>query len=79
MYVCVCVCVLLIIYERVRGRIEGAEGDGNTTGKPAVLTNMDLWKPPETEPPTKEPTAPALCTLVTKALVGDDAPNPVKT
>jgi hypothetical protein len=28
-------------YGRVRGRIEGAEGDGNLIGRPTVLTNLD--------------------------------------
>ena len=39
---------------RVRGRIEGAEGDGNPIGRPTVSTNLDLWELSETEPPTKE-------------------------
>jgi hypothetical protein len=28
-------------YERVRERIEGAEGDGNPIGRPTVLTNLN--------------------------------------
>ena len=43
-------------YGRVRGRIEGAEGDGNPIGRPTVSTNLDPWELPETEPPTKEHT-----------------------
>jgi hypothetical protein len=30
-------------YGRVRGRIEGAEGDGNPIGRPRVSTNLDPW------------------------------------
>ena len=36
-------------YGTVRGRIEGAEGDGNPIGRPTVLTNLDLWKLPKTK------------------------------
>jgi hypothetical protein len=28
-------------YGRVRGRIEGNEGDGNPTGRPTVSTNLE--------------------------------------
>jgi hypothetical protein len=43
-------------YERVRGRIEGAEGNGNPIGKTTVSTNLDPWELPETESPTKDHT-----------------------
>ena len=42
--------------KEVRGKIEGAEGDGNPIGRPTVSTNLDPWELPETEPPTKEHT-----------------------
>ena len=35
-------------YGRVRGRIEGTEGDGNPIGRPTVSTNLDPWELPET-------------------------------
>jgi hypothetical protein len=41
----------------MRGRTEGTEGteeDDDPTGRPTVSTNLDTWKLPETEPPTKE-------------------------
>jgi hypothetical protein len=41
---------------RVRGRIEGAEGDGNPIGRPTVTTNLDPWEVPEINSPTKEHT-----------------------
>jgi hypothetical protein len=41
-------------YGRAKGTIEGPEGDGNRTGRPTVSTNLDPWKLPETETPTKE-------------------------
>ena len=41
---------------KVRGRIEGTEGDGNPKGRPAVSTNLDSWERRETEPSTKEHT-----------------------
>ena len=31
-------------YGRVRGRIEGTEGDGNPIGRPTVSTNLDPWE-----------------------------------
>ena len=43
-------------YGRVRRMIEGSEGDGNPTGRPTVPTNLNPWKLPETELPTKEHT-----------------------
>jgi hypothetical protein len=43
-------------YGRVRGRIEGAEGDGNPIGRPTVSTNLDPRELSETKPPTKEHT-----------------------
>jgi hypothetical protein len=39
-------------YGRVRGRIEGAEGNGNRIGRTTVSTNLDCWELPETKPPT---------------------------
>jgi hypothetical protein len=39
------------LYGRLRGRIEGAEGDGRPLGK---ITHLDLWELSETKPPTKE-------------------------
>lgn len=60
-------------YGRVRGRIEGAEGDGNPIGRPTVSTNLDPWELPETEPPTKEHTwaGPRLpCTYVADVQLG---------
>ena len=41
---------------RVRGRIEGTEGDGNPIGRSSVSTNLDPWQLPEIKPPTKEHT-----------------------
>jgi hypothetical protein len=43
-------------YGRVRGRIEGTEGDGNPIGRPTVSIYLDPEELPETEPPTKEHT-----------------------
>jgi hypothetical protein len=40
-------------YGRVRGRIEGAEADGNPIGRPTVSTNLEHWELSETKPPTK--------------------------
>ena len=40
-------------YERVRGRIEEAEGVGNPIGRTIVPTNQDLSELPEPKPPTK--------------------------
>ena len=41
-------------YGRVRERIEGAEGDGNPTGKPTVSTSLDARELAEIKPPTEE-------------------------
>jgi hypothetical protein len=41
-------------YGRVRGRIEGAESDGNTTGRPTLPTNLEPWELPECGLPTKK-------------------------
>ena len=38
------------------GRIEGAEGDDGSIGRPSISTNLDTWKLPETEPPTRKHT-----------------------
>jgi hypothetical protein len=38
-------------YERVRGRIEETEGDGNLIGRPTLSTNLEPWVLPETKPP----------------------------
>jgi hypothetical protein len=43
-------------YGKVRGRIDGPQGDGNPTGRPTVSTNLDPWELIETKPPTKEHT-----------------------
>jgi hypothetical protein len=50
-------------YGRVRGRIEGTKGGGNSIGRPTVLTNLDPWGLSETEPPTKEHTLAGLRSL----------------
>ena len=42
------------LYGRVRGRIKGAEGDGNPIGRATVRTNPDPLELSETKPPTKE-------------------------
>ena len=49
-------------YGRVRGRTEGAEGDGNPIGR-IVSTNPDSWELQETKPPTKEHTWTGLWSL----------------
>ena len=41
-------------YGRVRGRIEGAEGDSNPIGRTTVSINQDLSEFPKTKPPTME-------------------------
>jgi hypothetical protein len=41
-------------YERVGGRIEGPDGEGNPTGRPTESTNLDPLELSETEPQTKE-------------------------
>jgi hypothetical protein len=43
-------------YGRVGGRIEGPEGDRNSTGRPTKSTHLDPWELSDTEPPTKEHT-----------------------
>jgi hypothetical protein len=43
-------------YGKIRARSEGTERDSNFTGRPTMLTNLEPWKVPETEPPTKEHT-----------------------
>jgi hypothetical protein len=43
-------------YERVRGRIEGAERDCNPRGSSTVSNNQYPWEISETKPPTKEHT-----------------------
>ena len=43
-------------YGRVRGRTEGAEGDGNPIARPTVSTNQNPWELSETKQPTKEHT-----------------------
>ena len=68
------------LYGRVRGRIEGIEGDGNLTGEPTVLsTNLKLWELPEIGPPTKEHTWAGQRLLASPASVGEAVPNPIKT
>ena len=39
-------------YGRVGGRIEGAEGDGNPIGRPAISIKLDPWELLETKPQT---------------------------
>jgi hypothetical protein len=39
---------------RVRGRIEGIEGDGNPIGRTTMSIKSDPWELPETKPQTKE-------------------------
>ena len=41
-------------YGRVRGRIEGAEGDFNPIGRPRVSTNLVPWELPVTKLSIKE-------------------------
>jgi hypothetical protein len=41
-------------YGRVRGRVEGAERNGNPIGRPTVSPNPDTLELTETKPPTKE-------------------------
>jgi hypothetical protein len=41
-------------YKRVKGRIEGPEGDDNPTGKPTGSINLNPWGLPEIESPPKE-------------------------
>jgi hypothetical protein len=38
---------------RVRGRIEGTEGNGIPTRRTTVSTNLDSWELTEIKPPTK--------------------------
>lgn len=38
---------------RVGGRIEGPEEVRDSIGRPTELTNLDSWRLPETESPTK--------------------------
>jgi hypothetical protein len=45
-----------VSYGRVGRRIEGPEGDKNSTGRRRDSTNLDPWELSETEPPTKEHT-----------------------
>jgi hypothetical protein len=70
-------------YGRVRGRMEGTEGDVIPIGRPTVSTSLGLWELQRTEPPNKEhieagsnPPHPPLPCLVS---VGEDVPNPVET
>ena len=51
-------------YGRVRGRTEGAEGDGNHIGRTTVSTNLDPAELQETEPLTKDNTQAGLRPLV---------------
>jgi hypothetical protein len=39
---------------RVGIRVEGPEKDRDSTGRRTVSTNLDPWRLPDTEPPTKE-------------------------
>jgi hypothetical protein len=49
-------------YGRDGGRIEGLKKDRHSTGRPTESTNLDPWRLPETEPPTKECTQDGLRT-----------------
>jgi hypothetical protein len=40
----------------VRRRTENPEGDGNSTGRPTISSNVDPWVLPKAELPTKEHT-----------------------
>jgi hypothetical protein len=60
------------IHERVRGRTEGAKRDGNPTGRPTVSTNSDLWKFPETKPPTREYTRAGMFSEACRTYVAKD-------
>jgi hypothetical protein len=72
-------------FERVRGKIEGSQGDGNPTGRPTVSPYLDLWELPGTEPPTKWHTQAGLrppaymWQTTTTAAVEEDASNSVET
>lgn len=56
----------------VRGRTEGAKGEGHPTERTRVLTNPDPWKLPETELPTRQHTQASLrpLTHVAEGCVG---------
>jgi len=41
-------------YGRVGGRIEGSEGDANTTGGPTESTHLAFWELSDTESPSRE-------------------------
>ena len=54
------------LYGRVRGKIEGTEGDSNAIRRTTISTNLNQWEAPESEPPIKEhiTAGPRLLTLV---------------
>jgi hypothetical protein len=43
-------------YGTVRKRIEGADENVGTIGRPTLSTNLEPWELPETKPPFKEHT-----------------------
>ena len=70
-------------YGRVGGRIEGAEREHNSKGKPTISTNPDSSELPETKPLTKGLVHGPwhICSrgLPCLASVGKDVPSPIKT
>ena len=74
-------------YGRVRGKIDGPQRDRTyPRGRPTESTNLDPWKLPETEPPTKEQiqAGPWPWHIYSRGLpllasVGEDVSNPVET
>ena len=40
----------------IRERLEEAEEEGNSTGRPAFSTNLDPWELPDTGPPSRQQT-----------------------
>ena len=71
-------------YGRVRGRIEGAEGDGNPIGRPTVSSNLDPWSSQRNKLPTKEhswsvPPAHMSRGLPCLAPLGEEVPDLVET
>jgi hypothetical protein len=70
---------------RVRGRIEGAEEDGNPIGRPTVPTNLDPWESRRLSHQPKSMNGLVwgprhICSreLLCLASVGENVPNPVE-
>ena len=65
---------------KVGGRIEKPKEDRDSLARPTVLTNLDPWGLPETEPPTKEHAQAGPChstpTYVTDVQLGLHADPP---